>query len=87
MESSERGALGLVRLVALAIILVGLLDGGIYFTQYLIPYAGVQHPAPHPHLPPVSISRIILDSIPIVAGIVMLIKAKAIAEWLQDWIQ
>jgi len=87
MESSERGAVGLVRIVAVAIILIGLLDGGMYFTQYLIPYAGMQHPAAHPHLPPINILRVILDSIPIVAGIVMLIKAKAIAEWLSDWIQ
>jgi hypothetical protein len=87
MESSERGALGLVRLVAAAIILVGLLDGGIYFTQYLIPYAGAQHPAPHPRLPPINVPRVILDSIPIIVGIVMLIKARAIAEWLSDWIQ
>jgi len=27
-----------------------------------------------------------LDSLPIIAGIVILIKAKAIAEWLADWI-
>jgi hypothetical protein len=86
MDSSERGALGLVRLVALCIIVIGLLDGGIYFTQYLMPYAGT-HPAPNQHLPPVNILRIIMDSIPVFAGIVMLIKAKAIAEWLSDWIQ
>lgn len=85
MDSSERGALGLVRLVALCIIVIGLLDGGIYFTQYLMPYA--THPGPNQHLPPVSILRIILDSIPIVAGIVILIKARVIAEWLSDWIQ
>jgi hypothetical protein len=87
MDSSERGAIGLVRLVALCIIVVGLLDAGIYFTQYLMPYAGMQHSVPKQQLPPVNILRIILDSIPIVAGIVMLIKSKAIAEWLSDWIQ
>ncbi|HTV43394.1 MAG TPA: hypothetical protein VMF08_22720 [Candidatus Sulfotelmatobacter sp.] len=85
MDSSERGALGLVRLVAAAIILIGLLDGGIYFTQYLMPYATTNHP--NQHLPPVNFLRVILDSIPIVAGIVILIKARAIAEWLSDWIQ
>jgi hypothetical protein len=84
MDSSERGALGLVRLVAACIILVGLLDGGIYFTQYLMPYATSHHGPTH--LPPISIPRVILDSIPIIAGIVMLIKSRAIAEWLQDWI-
>jgi hypothetical protein len=87
MDSSERGALGLVRLVAICIILVGLLDAGMYFTQYLMPYAAGQHRAPNEHLPPVSILRVILDSIPVIAGIVILIKAKAVAEWLSDWIQ
>ena len=87
MDSSERGALGLVRLVALCIIVIGLLDGGIYFTQYLMPYAGTQHPGPNEHLPPLSISRIVLDAIPVVAGVVILVKAKAIAEWLSDFIQ
>jgi len=86
MDSSERGALGLVRLVAACIIVVGLLDGGMYFTQYLMPYAA-QHHTPSQHLPPVNILRVIGDSIPIIAGIVMLIKSRAIAEWLQDWIQ
>ncbi|HXC35436.1 MAG TPA: hypothetical protein VNV43_06140 [Candidatus Acidoferrales bacterium] len=86
MESEKRGALGLVRLVAACVILIGLLDGGIYFTQYLMPYAGLQPHAPKQHLPPVDILRIVLDSLPIIAGIVILIKAKAIAEWLADWI-
>lgn len=86
MDSSERGALGLVRLVAICIILVGLLDAGIYFTQYLMPYATQHHP-PNQHLPPVSVLRVILDSIPVIIGIVVLIKARAVAEWLSDLIQ
>jgi hypothetical protein len=51
-----------------------------------MPYA-MGHPAPNQHPPPINILRIILDSIPIIAGVVILIKAKAIAEWLSDWIQ
>ena len=77
MESSQRGALSLVRLVAGCIIVMGLLDAGLYFTEWLHP----QHRAP------LNILRVILDSIPIVIGIVMLIKSKAIAEWLSDMIQ
>ncbi|HEV2454623.1 MAG TPA: hypothetical protein VGY98_10190 [Verrucomicrobiae bacterium] len=86
MESSERGALGLVRLVAVCIIVIGLLDAGMYFTQYLMPYAASQH-GQKQHLPPLNILRVLLDSIPVIAGIVMLIKARAIAEWVSDWIQ
>lgn len=87
MDSSERGALGLVRLVAIFIILIGLLDAGLYFTQYLLPYASGQHHSQAQHLPPISILRVVLDSIPVIAGIVILIKARAVAQWLSDWIQ
>ena len=59
MESSERGALSLVRLVAACIILVGVLDGGMYFTQYLMPYAAVSITTSNQHLPPLNILRII----------------------------
>lgn len=77
MESSQRGALSLVRLVAGCIIVVGVLDACLYFTQWLQP----QHRAP------LNILRLILDSIPIIIGTVILIKSKAIAEWLSDMIQ
>ena len=83
MESSERGALGLVRLVAAGVILVGLLDAGLYFTQYFAFSSTHQHsPAP-----PLNVIRVILDCIPVIIGIVMLVKARAIAEWLSDLIQ
>lgn len=87
MDSSERGALALVRLVAGCIIVLGLMDAGIYFTEYLMPYAGVEHHDAPQHRQAISILRIVLDSIPIIVGIVILVKAKAIAVWLSDWIQ
>lgn len=88
MESPERGALGLVRLVAFCLIILGLLDAAIYFTQYLTPYFNNHaHHAQDQPTAPLSIFRVILDSIPVVAGIVVFIKAKAIAEWLSDLIQ
>lgn len=87
MESPERGALGLVRLLAICLIALGLLDAAMYFTQYLTPYLNAH--AHHEAQPaaPLNIFRVILDAIPIIAGIVALIKAKAIAEWLSDLIQ
>lgn len=84
MESSQRGALALVRLVALCLIILGILDAGMYLTQYLAPDFLPQNHAPHQ---PLKIWRLALDSVPIIAGIVMLIKAKAIAEWLADLIE
>jgi len=77
MDSSQRAALSLVRLVAFCIIVVGLLDAGLYFTEWL-------HPR---HRPPLNILRLVADSIPIVIGIVIFIKSKALAEWLSDMIQ
>jgi hypothetical protein len=87
MESSERGALSLVRLVAGCLIIFGLLDAGMSLTQYLGPYLQQQHHVPVQHSPSLNIFRLLADSIPIIAGIVIFIKAKAIAEWLSDMIQ
>jgi hypothetical protein len=78
MESSQRGALQLVRLIAVCLMVLGLLDGGLYFTQWLAPH--------HPRAP-LNIVRVGLDSVPIILGIVVLIKSKALAEWLADMIQ
>jgi hypothetical protein len=77
MESSQRGALSLVRLVAACLIVIGLLDVGLYLTKCFAPN----------HRVPVNYLIVVLDFIPGLAGIVVLIKAKAIAEWLADMIE
>jgi len=85
MESSQRGALGLVRLVAGCCIVIGLLDAGLYFTQFLHLFSSSsEHQAPRP---PLNIVRLLLDSLPIIAGIILFIKARAIAEWVSDLIE
>jgi hypothetical protein len=86
MESSQRGALGLVRLIAGCLIVIGILDAGLYFTEYLHLFSS---PAQHEHAPrqPLNLLRLILDSFPIIAGIVIFIKAKAIAEWVSDLVE
>ena len=81
MESSERGALNLVRLVAGCFFIFGLLDAGLCLTEYFMPL--VQHHATGP----LNILRLVLDSIPLIIGIVIFVKAKALAEWLSDMIQ
>lgn len=83
MESSQRGALGLVRLVAGCLIVIGILDAGLYFTQYLQLFSQAHHEPRQP----LNILRVILDSLPVITGIVILIKAKAIAEWVADLIE
>lgn len=87
MESSQRGALSLVRLVAIGIILIGLLDGGLYLTQYVMPYFQRHQHLQNQHPEPLNILRLALDSLPLIIGIVILIKAKAVAEWVEDLIQ
>jgi hypothetical protein len=84
MESSQRGALGLVRFIAICIIVVGLLDAGLYFTEYLGLLSSTTHHEPRQ---PLNILRVVLDSLPVIVGIVILIKAKPIAEWVADLIE
>ena len=67
----------LVRLVACCIMIVGVLDTGLYVTRCLEP----KHPMP------VKVIPIVLDSIPTVIGIIILIKAKALAAWLANKIE
>ena len=53
---------------------VGLLDTGLYLTKCFEP----KNPAP------VKILPIVLDSIPFAIGVVILIRAKAVANWISD---
>ncbi len=63
-----------VRLVAGCFMVIGLLDTGLYLTQCFEP----KHPAPVKVLP------MVLNSIPFLIGVAVLIKAKAIAQWISD---
>lgn len=74
MDAPLRGALKFVRLVAACFMVIGLLDTGLYLTQCFEP----KHPAP------VKILPIVLNSIPFVIGVVILIKARAVANWISD---
>jgi hypothetical protein len=74
MDAPHRGALKFVGLVAACFMVIGLLDTGLYLTQCFEP----KHPAT------VKISPIVLNSIPFVIGVVILIKARAVANWISD---
>ena len=74
MDSSQRGALMLVRLIAGCVMVIGLLDTGLYLTQCLAPKQPV----------PVRVLPIVLNLIPFIIGVVLLIRAKAIAGWIND---
>jgi hypothetical protein len=74
MDAPLRGALNFVRLVAACFMVFGLLDTGLYLTKCFEP----KNPAP------VKILPIVLDSIPFAIGVVILIRAKAVANWISD---
>jgi hypothetical protein len=92
MDLPLRGALSFVRLVAACCMVVGLLDTGMYVTKCLLPKQPVpvlQPNASRPavqaqHSAPVKMLPIALNSIPFVAGVVILIRARAIANWISD---
>ena len=77
MESSERKALMLVRFVAAGIVAIGILEIGLS----LIPSLNHEHPEP------VKIFPLLLHSLPLLIGIVMFAKAKALAEWVEDLLE
>ena len=64
----------LVRLVAGCVMVIGLLQVGLYLTKCFIS---------KPPLP-VEILPLVVNSIPLVIGAVILIKTKAIAAWIAD---
>ncbi len=72
MDSPERGALMLVRFIAAALIGWALVELALYLV--------VCH---HKNLP-VEIVPCLLKSLPFIAGVVMLIKSKSLAEWVSD---
>jgi hypothetical protein len=72
MDAPERGALMLVRVVAVTLIGWALID----FTLYCLV-------SQHDNRP-MKIFPCIVKSIPAVLGVVMLIKAKVVAQWISD---
>lgn len=74
MDAPERGGLTLVRLVGVMLIVATVLELGLYLAKCLNPN----------HRLPIEVIAILLRSIPALLGIVVLIKANAIADWLAD---
>jgi hypothetical protein len=72
MDASERGALMLVRFVAVTLVGWTLVDFALYWAV-----------SQHDHTP-MKIFPCVLKSIPALLGIVMLVRAKALAEWISD---
>jgi hypothetical protein len=77
MDAPNRGALMLVRLVAVCFMLIGFLDLALYLTRCFEP----KHPLP------VRVAPIVSNSIPAALGLVILARARAIAQWISDWLE
>ena len=92
MDATFRQALLFVRFTAVCVMMVGLLDTGLYVAQCWQqkqppPAAQIQNPAPvspSEHAAPVKVVPFVLNAIPFVVGIVMLVKAKSIAAWISE---
>jgi uncharacterized membrane protein SirB2 len=74
MDAPPRGAVMLVCFAAGCCMIVGMLDVGLYLAKCFQP----KHPS---HI---KIFPLAVDSIPFVAGVVILIKAKAVAGWISE---
>jgi hypothetical protein len=74
MDAPERGALTLVRLVGALCLVASILELGLYWARCSIPN----------HRIPMELVPVLLRLIPALIGFVMLIKARAIAEWISN---
>ena len=74
MDSPERGALKLVRLIGVLSVVATILDLGLYWAKC----AFAKPPVPVETVP------VLLKLIPALIGLAVLIKARALAEWLSD---
>jgi hypothetical protein len=72
MDAPDRGALMLVRFIAVSLVGVTLVDLALYWVL-----------AQHNHTD-ISIFSCGLKSIPAVIGFVLLVKARAVAGWISD---
>jgi hypothetical protein len=74
MDAPERGALMLVRLVGGLFVVASILELGLYWAKCSVP----KHPVPVEMIP------CALRLLPAAIGLLILIKARAIAEWISN---
>ena len=72
MDAPDRGALMLVRFIAVALMGVSVVELALYWV------------VSSSHHTPMETFPCVLKSIPAVLGLVILIKAKAVAEWISN---
>jgi uncharacterized membrane protein HdeD (DUF308 family) len=72
MDTPERGALMLVRIIALALIGWAVAELVLYWAVC------------HRNHQPAEILKVVFKSLPLLAGVIMLVKARALAEWISE---
>ena len=72
MDAPDRGALMLVRFIGVSLLAVSLVDLALYWVV-------AQH-----NQTEMAIFPCVLKSIPAVIGLVLLVKARAVAQWISD---
>ena len=74
MDAPERGALTLVRLVGVMLVVATILELGLYWAECSMPR----------HRVPMQLIPILWRLLPAGLGFVVLIKARAIADWISN---
>ncbi len=72
MDAQERGALMLVRFVAVALIGMSAVETGLYAVLC------------RQHQTAVEIMPCVIRSLPLVAGVLILVKSRSLAVWISD---
>ena len=72
MDAPERGALMLVRFIAVALVCAGVLEFALYWVNNSV------------HQLPARMVPCIIKSFPVLIGIIMLIRSKSLARWISD---
>lgn len=75
MDPSLRGALWFVRFLALVLVGTTIVLVGLQAAENLA------------HQQPVAVFPCLIRSLPLVAGLLMLFKSRALAQWLADWLE
>jgi hypothetical protein len=72
MDAPERGALMLVRFIAAALMAISVVELALYWLESDV------------HHTPLQTSHGVLLAVPFGLGVVILVKARAVAEWISD---
>jgi len=74
IDAPPRGAMILVRFTAVGLIGLGLLEPGLYAAECAV------------HREAIPVGPVLLRALPLAAGITVLVKARALADWLSEFL-